>query len=119
MPGGHLGVSSGPTDERQSTMSENRTCARARWAPRAVIAASSVALMISGLACDQAPPGEIETTSQDIYHGTAVADVAGSGVVRLEMPGIDEFGRFATFTCSGTVYSRYWILTSAHCFSPA
>jgi secreted trypsin-like serine protease len=71
-----------------------------------IVLLSSLALSV-GCAPGELDAQEVEASMQSIFNGTLVSSPRETGVVRV-------VGSLRS--CSATVYSRYWILTAAHCF---
>jgi Trypsin len=68
----------------------------------------SVASMLSMGGCG-GPLDGADQLKQPIYNGAVASDVAQQGVGQI----LDGEA------CSAVVYSRYWLITAAHCFDPA
>jgi Trypsin len=77
-------------------------------------ASLSLLLGIALSACEGPGAGdesEISSESSPIYYGTPATPSLGTGVVQVR--GCDSRG---CFYCTGTIFSRYWVITAAHCY---
>jgi hypothetical protein len=69
-----------------------------------------VAAGCEGASVEGEQAGEVESTQQPIYNGVKVASLANAGPLGVPV---------LNMGCSAVVYSKYWLITAAHCFGPS
>jgi hypothetical protein len=78
-------------------------------ASRTALRALAGTLALAGVAagCSDLDPGSVAVEERAIYGGQTVSSEAAQTVL-IRGPGS---------TCSGAIYSKYWVLTAAHCIA--